>query len=39
LENFDVDFDRVVKNLDNIMQQLFAKKAQAKDISKTAFAS
>jgi hypothetical protein len=39
LENFDVDFDKVVKNLDNIMQQLFAKKDQAKEISKTAFAT
>ena len=38
LENFDVDFDKVVKNLDNIMQQHFAKKDQAKEISKTAFA-
>ena len=38
LENFNVDFDKVVKNLDNIMQQLFAKKGQAKEISKTAFA-
>ena len=38
LENFDVDFDKVVKNLDNIMQQLFAKKDEAKEISKTAFA-
>jgi len=39
LENFDVDFDKVVKNLDNIMQQLFAKKDQAKETSKTAFAT
>ena len=30
LEIFDVDFDKVVKDLDNIMQQLFAKKDQAK---------
>jgi hypothetical protein len=33
-----VDFDKVVKNLDNIMQQLFTKKDQAKNISRTAFA-
>lgn len=39
LENFDIDFDRVVKNLDNIMQQLFFKKGQAKEISKSAFAA
>ena len=38
LESFDVDFDKVVKNLDNIMQKLFAKKNQAKEISKIAFA-
>lgn len=38
LEDFDVDFDKVVKNLDNIMQQLFAKKDQAKEISRSAFA-
>lgn len=38
LENFDIDFDKLIKNLDNIMQQLFAKKDQAKEISKTAFA-
>jgi hypothetical protein len=38
LETFDVDFDKVVKNLDNIMQQLFAKKDLAKEISKSAFA-
>lgn len=38
LENFDIDFDRLIKNLDDIMQQLFAKKEQAKEISKTAFA-
>jgi len=38
LETFDVDFDKVVKNLDNIMQQLFSKKDQAKEISKSAFA-
>lgn len=38
LETFDVDFDNVVKNLDNIMQQLFAKKDLAKEISKSAFA-
>jgi hypothetical protein len=38
LEIFNIDFDKVVKNLDNIMQQLFAKKDQAKEISKTAFA-
>lgn len=38
LENFDIDFDKVVRNLDNIMQQLFAKKDQAKEISKSAFA-
>ncbi len=38
LETFDIDFDKVIKNLDNIMQQLFAKKDQAKEISKTAFA-
>ena len=29
---------KVVKNLDNIMQQLFAKKDQAKEISRSAFA-
>ncbi len=38
LENFDINFDKVVKNLDNIMQQLFTKKDQAKEISKSAFA-
>ena len=38
LENFDIDFDKLIKNLDNIMQQLFAKKEKAKEISKTAFA-
>ena len=38
LENFDIDIDRLIRNLDNIMQQLFAKKGQAKEISKTAFA-
>ncbi len=38
LENFDIDFWKVCKNLDDIMQQLFAKKDQAKEISKTAFA-
>ena len=37
LENFDIDIDKLIKNLDNIMQQLFAKKDQAKEISKTAF--
>lgn len=37
LENFDIDFSKVVKNLDNIMQQLFAKKNQAEEISKSAF--
>jgi hypothetical protein len=39
LESFNINFDKVVKNLDNIMQQLFAKKDQAKEISKLAFAS
>lgn len=39
LEDFDIDFEKLIKNLDNIMQQLFAKKEQAKEISKTAFAS
>jgi len=38
LETFDIDFDKVVKNLDNIMQQLFIKKDQAREISKSAFA-
>ena len=26
LEVFDIDFEKVIKNLDNIMQQLFVKK-------------
>ncbi len=38
LEDFKIDFDKVVKNLDNIMQQIFAKKDKAREISKTAFA-
>ena len=38
LETFEIDFDRVVNNLDNIMQQLFLKKDQAKEISRTSFA-
>ena len=38
LEVFDIDFEKVIKNLDNIMQQLFVKKDQAKEISKSSFA-
>ena len=38
LETFDVDFGKVIKNLDDIIQQLFAKKEEAKRISKTSFA-
>ncbi len=38
LETFDVDLDCVVGNLDNIMQQLFAKSEEAKEVSKTSFA-
>jgi len=38
LENFSIDFWRICENLDNIMQQLFAKKDQARKISETAFA-
>lgn len=38
LETFDIDFDKVISNLDNIMQQLFSKKEKAKEISKSAFA-
>lgn len=38
LETFNIDFLKVCKNLDQIMQQLFAKKEHAKEISKTAFA-
>ena len=38
LEEFDIDLEKLIKNLDDIMQQLFAKKDLAKEISKTAFA-
>ena len=38
LEVFNIDFEKLIKNLDNIMQQLFAKIEQAKEISKSAFA-
>lgn len=38
LENFDIDLNKVIWNLDNVMQQLFAKRDQAKEISKSAFA-
>ena len=38
LETFDIDFDKVVNNLDNIMQQIFSKKDQAKQVSRTSFA-
>lgn len=37
LENFDINFEKIIKNLDNIMQQLFAKAGEAKDILKSAF--
>ena len=38
LEDFDIDLKKLIKNLDDIMQQLFAKKEIVKKISKTAFA-
>ena len=38
LEEFDIDLEKLIKNLDDNMQQLFTKKDLAKEISKTAFA-
>lgn len=37
LETFDVDFDNVVKNLDDVMQQLFKKNEEAKRVSTSSF--
>jgi hypothetical protein len=33
LETFDVDFDNVVKNLDDVMQQLFDKTDEARALA------
>lgn len=39
LEEFDINFDEIINNLDDIMQQIFKKANVAKKISETAFAS